>query len=135
MRTALGNVFPHDPWVSMSMRTRAALIQSVCLCVVHCCGCTSTQPHLTLLPPLTPSPDLDTPASRHAHPQVSIPSLNAAMVLWRVRPGSVIVLHDARLWLLPTLAAVLPELSRRGYKVVTLSELVAGDARQPLLNS
>ncbi|KAG1675442.1 hypothetical protein FOA52_001741 [Chlamydomonas sp. UWO 241] len=86
MRTALGDVFPHDPWVSIA-------------------------------------------------------SLNAAIVLWRVRPGSVIVLHDARPWLIPTLDTVLPELRRRGYKVVTLSELVAGstqqqesDERQPLLH-
>jgi len=48
-------------------------------------------------------------------------------VLWKIQPGSVIVLHDygsrgARTAVV--LDAVLPELARRGYKVVTLSELV-----------
>ncbi len=48
-------------------------------------------------------------------------------VLWKVQPGSVIVLHDhgyrgART--AAALDAVLPELARRGYKIVTLSELV-----------
>jgi peptidoglycan/xylan/chitin deacetylase (PgdA/CDA1 family) len=58
-----------------------------------------------------------------------IPSSTVAQwfLLWRVRPGAIIVLHDvgargrrtAR-----TLSAVLPEMKRRGYRVVTLSELV-----------
>ena len=48
-------------------------------------------------------------------------------VLWKIQPGSVIVLHDygsrgARTAVV--LDTVLPELARRGYKVVTLSELV-----------
>jgi peptidoglycan/xylan/chitin deacetylase (PgdA/CDA1 family) len=50
-------------------------------------------------------------------------------VLARVRPGSVMVLHDhgARgRRTASTLAVVLPELARRGLKVVTLAEL-AGD--------
>ena len=48
-------------------------------------------------------------------------------ILWRIRPGDVIVLHDHR-WrgerTADTLSRVLPELMERGYKVVTLSELV-----------
>jgi peptidoglycan/xylan/chitin deacetylase (PgdA/CDA1 family) len=48
-------------------------------------------------------------------------------ILWRIQPGDVIVLHDHR-WrgerTAETLGRVLPELSDRGYKVVTLSELV-----------
>ncbi|MFQ5942780.1 MAG: chitin deacetylase family protein [Anaerolineales bacterium] len=48
-------------------------------------------------------------------------------ILWRIRPGDVIVLHDHR-WrgerTADTLSRVLPELIDRGYKVVTLSELV-----------
>ena len=48
-------------------------------------------------------------------------------ILWRIRPGDVIVLHDHR-WrgerTADTLSRVLPELIERGYKVVTLSELV-----------
>jgi peptidoglycan/xylan/chitin deacetylase (PgdA/CDA1 family) len=48
-------------------------------------------------------------------------------ILWKIQPGSVIVLHDygprgART--ATALDAVLPELVRRGYEVVTLSELV-----------
>jgi peptidoglycan/xylan/chitin deacetylase (PgdA/CDA1 family) len=48
-------------------------------------------------------------------------------VLWKIQPGSVIVLHDygsrgART--AAALDAVLPELNRQGYKVVTLSKLV-----------
>ena len=48
-------------------------------------------------------------------------------VLWKIQPGSVIVLHDygsrgGRA--AAALDTVLPELAHRGYKVVTLSELV-----------
>ncbi len=49
-------------------------------------------------------------------------------VLWRAQPGAIIILHDhgkrgART--LRTLSAVLPELRRRGLRVVTVSELIA----------
>ncbi|MCZ6530840.1 MAG: chitin deacetylase family protein [Chloroflexi bacterium] len=51
----------------------------------------------------------------------------AEFILWRIRPGDVIVLHDHR-WrgerTADTLRRVLPELTARGYKVVTLSGLV-----------
>lgn len=58
----------------------------------------------------------------------TIPSSDYAArhILRNVRPGAVIVLHDggARgLRAARTLAVVLPELRRRGYRVVTLSEL------------
>jgi peptidoglycan/xylan/chitin deacetylase (PgdA/CDA1 family) len=48
-------------------------------------------------------------------------------VLWKVRPGSIIVLHDFGTRGERTAVAldmILPELFRRGYRVVTLSELV-----------
>jgi peptidoglycan-N-acetylglucosamine deacetylase len=48
------------------------------------------------------------------------------LILSNVRPGAIIVLHDgrARGWRTArTLRTVLPELRRRGYRVVTLSEL------------
>lgn len=48
-------------------------------------------------------------------------------VLWKVRPGSIIVLHDFGTRGERTavvLDTILPELTRRGYSVVTLSELV-----------
>jgi peptidoglycan/xylan/chitin deacetylase (PgdA/CDA1 family) len=49
-------------------------------------------------------------------------------ILWRTRPGSVIVLHDfgsrgERTY--QTLSIVLPELSKRGYTIHSLSELTA----------
>ncbi|GIC89333.1 chitin deacetylase CDA4 [Aspergillus udagawae] len=57
-------------------------------------------------------------------PQVPYARVNAAHVLSMVRPGSVIICHDRRSWTGPMLTRVLPELRRRGYRVVTLSELV-----------
>lgn len=58
-------------------------------------------------------------------------SFHAWYVLHHVRPGSVIVLHEAgaRGWRVArTLEAVLPRLRARGLEVVTLSELVDGTA-------
>jgi peptidoglycan/xylan/chitin deacetylase (PgdA/CDA1 family) len=64
----------------------------------------------------------------------AIPStaIAARFVLRHARPGAVIVLHDGG----PrgerttrTLRTVLPELGRRGYRVVSLSDLVAHAAR------
>lgn len=58
-----------------------------------------------------------------------IPSARFAArhILRKVRPGAIIVLHDGGARgrrTAATLRAVLPELSRRGFSVVTLSELV-----------
>jgi peptidoglycan/xylan/chitin deacetylase (PgdA/CDA1 family) len=58
--------------------------------------------------------------------QIGSSWLAQRFILWRARPGAVIILHDggergertAR-----TLAAVLPELRRRGYRVVSLGEI------------
>lgn len=53
---------------------------------------------------------------------------SAQYVLWNVRSGSVIVLHDYGARgerTVSVLATVLPELDRRGLRVVSLSELVA----------
>ncbi len=50
----------------------------------------------------------------------------AQHILFKVSPGSIIVLHDTNQWGLNTaltLEKILPELSKRGYKIVTLSEL------------
>ena len=52
----------------------------------------------------------------------------ARYVLWNVQPGSIIILHDhgARgKRTASTLATILPELNRRGFRVVPLSELAA----------
>ncbi|KAJ5970113.1 uncharacterized protein N7479_000031 [Penicillium vulpinum] len=57
-------------------------------------------------------------------PQVSFWKMNASHILSMVKPGSVIVCHDRRAWTVPMLQKVLPELNRRGYRVVTVSELL-----------
>ncbi|MGH7578549.1 MAG: chitin deacetylase family protein [Gemmatimonadales bacterium] len=60
---------------------------------------------------------------------VTLPSvsLGARFILRNVRPGAIVILHDAGARGRRTarvLARVLPELRRRGYRVVSLSELV-----------
>jgi peptidoglycan/xylan/chitin deacetylase (PgdA/CDA1 family) len=57
-------------------------------------------------------------------PQVPFWRLNASHILSMVGPGSILVCHDRREWTVPMLQKVLPELSRRGYRVVTVSELL-----------
>jgi peptidoglycan/xylan/chitin deacetylase (PgdA/CDA1 family) len=57
------------------------------------------------------------------------PSFTARYLLRNVRPGAVLVLHDGGERGIRTAAVlrkVLPELRRRGYRVVTLTELVGG---------
>lgn len=59
-------------------------------------------------------------------PQIGSSWFIKKYVLWKVRPGSVIVLHDygARGGrTVDALETILPELIERGYRVVTLSEL------------
>jgi peptidoglycan/xylan/chitin deacetylase (PgdA/CDA1 family) len=61
-------------------------------------------------------------------PQLGISWFTAKYVLWKVQPGSVIVLHDYKTRGQRTAEAlqmILPELEDRGFKVVTLSELTA----------
>jgi peptidoglycan/xylan/chitin deacetylase (PgdA/CDA1 family) len=50
--------------------------------------------------------------------------VNAWYVLSMVRPGAVVICHDRRSWTVPMLRKVLPELKRRGYRVVNLTELL-----------
>jgi peptidoglycan/xylan/chitin deacetylase (PgdA/CDA1 family) len=57
-------------------------------------------------------------------PHVPFASLNARHILSLVKPGSIIICHDRREWTVPMLREVLPELKRRGYRVVTVSELL-----------
>lgn len=66
----------------------------------------------------------------------TIPSASfaAGYVLRHVRPGAVLILHDAGARGHRTaraLGEVLPELRRRGYRVVSLSELAAAGAEPP----
>ena len=65
--------------------------------------------------------------------QIPSTALARNILLWRARPGAIIVLHDAGkrgMRTAKTLSEVLPELSSRGYQVVTLSEL-AGKRAAP----
>ncbi|KUI63268.1 Bifunctional xylanase/deacetylase [Cytospora mali] len=57
-------------------------------------------------------------------PQLPYWWLNAWHVLSMARSGGIIVCHDRRSWTIPMLRKVLPELKRRGYRVVTISELL-----------
>ncbi|TKA30677.1 hypothetical protein B0A50_02397 [Salinomyces thailandicus] len=50
--------------------------------------------------------------------------VNARHILSMLRPGAVIICHDRRSWTLPMLQRVLPEMKKRGYEVVTVSQLV-----------
>ena len=60
-------------------------------------------------------------------PQITSPWFAARYVLRNVRPGSIIILHDYGARgerTASALATILPELNRRGFRVVTLSELL-----------
>lgn len=57
-------------------------------------------------------------------PQIRYPNVNANHILSMAHPGGIIICHDRRKWTAPMLRVVLPELKRRGYKVVTITELV-----------
>lgn len=57
-------------------------------------------------------------------PQIPYWWLNAWHILSMARDGGIIVCHDRRSWTIPMLRKVLPELKRRGYRVVTISELL-----------
>lgn len=59
-------------------------------------------------------------------PQLGSAWFSIRYVLWKVKPGDVIVLHDYQARGKRTakaLQSILPELARRGYRVVTLTEL------------
>lgn len=56
--------------------------------------------------------------------QLPWPALNARHILSMARPGAIIVCHDRRPWTAPMLRILLPELRRRGYRVVTITDLV-----------
>lgn len=50
--------------------------------------------------------------------------INAWHILSSLRPGAVIICHDRRSWTVPMLRKVVPEIRRRGYEIVTVSELL-----------
>ncbi|KAL2436427.1 hypothetical protein ABEF95_009821 [Exophiala dermatitidis] len=67
--------------------------------------------------------------------QIPFWRLNSRHILSMVRPGGIIVCHD-RKWTPPMLSVVLPELRKRGYRVVTVTELLSleSGSRQTVAN-
>ncbi len=57
-------------------------------------------------------------------PQIRFWRINANHILSMLRPGEIIICHDGRSWTLPMLRKVLPEIRRRGYRIVTVTELL-----------
>ncbi|KAK0387555.1 hypothetical protein NLU13_3801 [Sarocladium strictum] len=57
-------------------------------------------------------------------PQIPYHSINARHILSMAHPGAIIICHDRRSWTLPMLKIVLPALRQRGYKIVTITDLV-----------
>lgn len=57
-------------------------------------------------------------------PQIPYPRVNAGHILRMARPGGIIICHDGRPWTLPMLRIVLPELKRRGYRIVHVTDLL-----------
>nr|POE56361.1 putative 30.6 kda protein in fuma 3'region [Quercus suber] len=57
-------------------------------------------------------------------PFISYFWINAWHILSMIRPGSVVICHDRRSWTLPMLAQVLPEMKRRGYEVMSVTQLL-----------
>jgi len=57
-------------------------------------------------------------------PQIKYWWVNAMHILSMVRPGGIIICHDRRSWTAPMLRKVLPALKQRGYRVMTVSDLL-----------
>ena len=57
-------------------------------------------------------------------PQISVWRINANHILSMLHPGGIIICHDRRSWTAPMLREVLPEIKRRGYRIVTVTELL-----------
>ncbi|KAF1990723.1 carbohydrate esterase family 4 protein [Aulographum hederae CBS 113979] len=56
-------------------------------------------------------------------PQINLWRVNAQHILSMLRPGGIIICHDRRSWTVPMLQKVVPEMKRRGYRIVTISDL------------
>ena len=64
-------------------------------------------------------------------PQIPWPAYSRWMIRRHIRPGAIIILHDGGYKgrnTIKTLGTLLPELTRRGYRIVTLSELTTSTA-------
>ncbi|MCJ1380762.1 hypothetical protein MMC17_003871 [Xylographa soralifera] len=57
-------------------------------------------------------------------PQIPFWRFNARHVLSMLHPGGIIVCHDRRSWTVPMLRKVIPEIRKRGYRVVNVTELL-----------
>jgi peptidoglycan/xylan/chitin deacetylase (PgdA/CDA1 family) len=57
--------------------------------------------------------------------QIPYAWLNARHILGMFRSGSIIICHDRRSWTAPMLKKVLPVMKKKGWKVVSLSELLS----------
>lgn len=56
--------------------------------------------------------------------QISHWRLNARHILSMLRPGRIVICHDRRSWTVPMLSKVLPEATKRGYRFVTVTDLL-----------
>jgi peptidoglycan/xylan/chitin deacetylase (PgdA/CDA1 family) len=57
-------------------------------------------------------------------PQIPFWRINAWHVLSMLQPGGIVICHDRRAWTAPMLRNVLTEMRRRGYRIVTVTELL-----------
>jgi peptidoglycan/xylan/chitin deacetylase (PgdA/CDA1 family) len=57
-------------------------------------------------------------------PQIPFWRVNARHILSMLRSGGIIICHDRRSWTIPMLRKVLPEIRRKGYRIVTVTELL-----------
>ena len=57
-------------------------------------------------------------------PNIPLWRVNANHILSMVRPGAIIICHDRRSWTVPMLQKVILEIQRRGYRIVTITELL-----------
>jgi peptidoglycan/xylan/chitin deacetylase (PgdA/CDA1 family) len=57
-------------------------------------------------------------------PQIPFWRINASHILSMLRPGGIIICHDRRSWTVPMLQKVLPEIRCKGYRIVTVTELL-----------
>lgn len=57
-------------------------------------------------------------------PNIPYWRVNAWHILSMLQPGGIIICHDRRSRIVPMLRKVLPEMKRRGYRVVTITELL-----------
>ena len=71
-------------------------------------------------------------------PQIRWPAFSSWVIRRQLRPGAIIILHDQGYKgrnTATTLRAVLPHLKRRGYRVVTLTELTSRTIGPPLAST